>query len=195
MGTILEKLQAVLNSKNAIKSSLSSKGLSPTDELSTYAPLIDTLEKVETEEKTVTPKKSEQEIVPSDGKYLSKVTVNGDSDLIASNIKSGVNIFGVSGSYKPCATGTATVDNKETLVINHGLDISKPKVVIGYDTVKYVKFMYLANASSGDAKVTVHNMSGGMLGEAVVPTTSSGSFQFTNSGLTSGNSFRWYVYA
>ena len=44
MGTTAEKLQAVLDSKNAIKSSLEDQGLEPTDELSTYAGLIDELE-------------------------------------------------------------------------------------------------------------------------------------------------------
>lgn len=39
--------------------------------------------------------------VSYDGSYngLSSVTVNGDSDLISSNIKSGVTIFGVRGTY------------------------------------------------------------------------------------------------
>lgn len=49
--------------------------------------------------KTVTPGKSSQTAVSS-GKYTTgAVTVSGDSNLVASNIKSGVSIFGVSGSY------------------------------------------------------------------------------------------------
>lgn len=44
MGTTAEKLQAVLNSKEAIKTSLENKGLEPTDQLSTYAGLVDELE-------------------------------------------------------------------------------------------------------------------------------------------------------
>lgn len=49
----------------------------------------------------VTPSTSSQTISPT-GSYdgLAKVVVNGDSDLKASNIKSGVSIFGVTGSYK-----------------------------------------------------------------------------------------------
>lgn len=47
---------------------------------------------------TITPGVSDQVIAA--GRYLSgEVTVSGDSNLAASNIKSGVSIFGVSGSY------------------------------------------------------------------------------------------------
>lgn len=51
--------------------------------------------------KSITPSTSTQYVYPSsryDG--LSQVTVNGDSNLISSNIKSGTNIFGVTGNYK-----------------------------------------------------------------------------------------------
>ena len=47
---------------------------------------------------TITPGVSDQVIAA--GRYLAgAVTVSGDSNLIASNIKSGVNIFGVNGNY------------------------------------------------------------------------------------------------
>ena len=50
--------------------------------------------------KTATPSTSSQSITPDDGyDGLSEVTVSGDSNLVAANIKSGVNIFGVNGSY------------------------------------------------------------------------------------------------
>ena len=49
-----------------------------------------------TESKTVTPGTADQEIVPTgEGKIaLSKVTVTGDADLVAANIKEGVNQIG-----------------------------------------------------------------------------------------------------
>ena len=51
---------------------------------------------------TITPSTVNQTI--ASGKYLTgKVTIAGDADLVASNIKSGVNIFNVTGTY----TGTA----------------------------------------------------------------------------------------
>lgn len=44
MGTTADKLQAVLDSKMAIKEALTEKGLSPTDSLSSYAELIESYE-------------------------------------------------------------------------------------------------------------------------------------------------------
>lgn len=66
------------------------------------------------EEKTVTPTTSVQEVVPSSEKLLSKVTVEGvtaeiDSNIQAQNIKAGVSILGVEGSVE---------SNKLPLVIN-----------------------------------------------------------------------------
>lgn len=55
-------------------------------------------EKVILQEKNVTPNTEIQEIVPDVGYTgLSKVNVDGDSDLLPENIKKGVNIFGVDG--------------------------------------------------------------------------------------------------
>lgn len=66
---------------------------------------------ITTETKTATPTTSSQSITPTSGKVLSKVTVNGDANLIAENIKSGISIFGVDGSLSSgaqFATGTFT---------------------------------------------------------------------------------------
>ena len=60
---------------------------------------------------TIIPSTSNQTI--SSGKYLSGTqTIKGDSNLVASNIKSGVSIFGVSGSYT--GNGTDTSDATAT---------------------------------------------------------------------------------
>ena len=63
---------------------------------------------------TITPGTSEQII--SAGRYLSGTqTILGDVNLVASNIKSGVSIFGVSGSYVGSGTGgTDTSDATAT---------------------------------------------------------------------------------
>lgn len=57
--------------------------------------------------KTITPTTTSQTAIAA-GTYASgNVTVDGDADLVASNIKSGVSIFGVDGSYTSDATATA----------------------------------------------------------------------------------------
>ena len=50
--------------------------------------------------KTFTPTAAGATITPDTGNYgLSSVTVNGDTDLAANNIKHGVNIFGTTGTF------------------------------------------------------------------------------------------------
>ena len=53
------------------------------------------------QEKTVTPTKEGLSVVPDSGfDGMSKVTVNGDANLVSENIKEGVSIFGVEGNLK-----------------------------------------------------------------------------------------------
>lgn len=66
-----------------------------------------TITAVPTEEKSATPSTAEQEVVPTAGKFLSKVTVGGDANLVADNIKSGVSIFGVQGTLTSLDTSDA----------------------------------------------------------------------------------------
>lgn len=61
---------------------------------------------------TYTPTTSDQTI--TSGQYLNGVqTIKGDSNLVAANIKSGVSIFGVAGSYTGSGSGGSSTNNCE----------------------------------------------------------------------------------
>lgn len=105
--------QKVANAYTAV----SGKGgtLPSTQNLSNLPTAINSITELKGETKTVTPSTSQQTITPSSGKNgITQVTVNAvtsaiDSDIVASNIKSGVNILGVSGTVTELAGETRTV--------------------------------------------------------------------------------------
>lgn len=72
---------------------------------------------------TVTPGTSNQ--TKAAGYYSSAITITGDADLTAANIKSGVNIFGVVGTLQP-PTDSLTV----SLVVETGYSISQSQLIM-----------------------------------------------------------------
>ena len=65
---------------------------------------------------TYTPSTSNQTI--ASGTYLTGTqTIKGDSNLVAGNIKNGVSIFGVTGSYEGSGGGSSGGGNVETITI------------------------------------------------------------------------------
>ena len=74
-----------------------------------------TITAVPTEEKSITPSSSTQEVAPATGKFLSKVTVGGDANLVADNIKNGVSIFGVQGTLTSLDTSDADATEGQIL--------------------------------------------------------------------------------
>lgn len=64
--------------------------------------------------KTITPKATSQTAIAA-GTYASgTVIVDGDADLVAANIKKGVSIFGIDGSYEATGSGIDTSDATAT---------------------------------------------------------------------------------
>ena len=105
--------------------------------------------------KTVTPAATEQVITPDSGyDGLSQVTVSGDSNLTAENIKAGVNIFGVTGAL----AATASDNNCEAYVI----DATNPTVSFKTSgTVKVYGYGYTTSSSGwGGSSTTVHAFCG-----------------------------------
>lgn len=99
-----------------------------------------TVDGVALQAKTVTPSTSQQVIIP-DGGYLglNTVTVNAvdsniDSNIQAENIKSGINILGVEGTYG----GSANLQSNKTVTpdLSQGNNIVTPDS--GYDGIKQV---------------------------------------------------------
>ena len=97
----------------------------------------------ELQAKTVTPSASQQTVSPDSGYYgLSSVTVNGDADLVAGNIKKDVEIFGVTGSYEgsPAPTLQEKTATQNGIVLpDSGYDgLSKVTVAIpSYDSESF----------------------------------------------------------
>ena len=105
--------------------------------------------------KTVTPAATEQVITPDSGyNGLSQVTVSGDSNLIADNIKSGVSIFGITGTLPTAASD----NNCEAYVI----DAINPVVSFKTSgTIKVFGYGYSTSSSGwGGSTTTVHAFCG-----------------------------------
>ncbi len=101
--------------------------------------------------KTVTPTAAGVTVTPDDGKVLSSVMVNGDADLIAENIKAGVDIFGVVGTMTAGAEvvrGIVTSGTKSTILSIPAIADKENVIVFPYMDVSiqegYTRVIFLA---------------------------------------------------
>lgn len=86
------------------------------------------------QEKTVTPTKEGLSVAPDSGfDGLSKVTVNGDNNLVPENIKEGVSIFGVDGNHKGRAEWIFLHSTRSTLGIQPM--VSDPSIGVYSDII------------------------------------------------------------
>ena len=95
--------------------------------------------------KTVTPTTSNQTAVASGIYTTGAVTVNGDANLVAGNIKSGTTIFGVTGTYKGSGGGY----NLKTVSFKLSKNQSLQSYTINHNCGKIPKFvMVLSNCNN-----------------------------------------------
>ena len=165
--SIASQSSRIISAKSAIASAIVSKGVQvpSTTKLDGYASLIAQIQQGGStpiyQSKTFTPTSAGSTILPDVGyNALSQVVVNGDADLVAGNIKSGVSIFGVVGTYQP----TITLQNKTFTPTSAGSTISADA---GYSGLSQVTV-------AGDANLVPSNIASGVSIFGVVGTHSGG---------------------
>ena len=116
--------------------------------------------------KTVVPKTTNQTVISTNQYAAGNIIVQGDADLIASNIRIGKNIFGVSGNLYPyyISTFSATPTLRMTMRFNSGGNISR--------SVYYIE---------GTVPANVHLIAG--LGYGTTPTEYSSIIYFDNASF------------
>lgn len=107
--------------------------------------------------KTITPTTSNQTAVAS-GRYTTgTVTVKGDANLVAGNIKNGVSIFGVVGTYGGSGnvqTTSVIVDTENTLSNGYHVDVyytilENGQIVNAHQCIDAFAYVVLANVVKG----------------------------------------------
>lgn len=158
---------------------------------------------------TITPGASDKTI--ESGKYLSGTqTIKGDANLLAENIKSGISIFGVTGTYessgssggKNVAQGTITGAGTNAVTIDTGLN--------SFTTLLVVKDSFVS-ATTGIEILVVNGIDGTCRGFGVsagsyvkspsisvgAVTVNGGTVTYTPSneaqGLISNSAYTWYA--
>lgn len=169
--------------------SLQSKSVTPSTSAQTVTPDSGydglsrvNVEAISTQTKSVTPGASAQNVTPDSGKYLTKVTVAGDADLIASNIKSGVEIFGVTGTYAP---GTAPI-NGSLIAVTCSTNISSVTATVNGNT-------YTAYKSGDIAYITVPYTDTTSAKSCVLKGFDSSGTQLTSSTITMSAGVGYYT--
>ena len=105
-----------------------------------YAPSLQT--------KTVTPNAAGFNVIPDTGYYgLSQVTISGNANLTSSNIKSGVSIFGVTGSYAPALQSKTVTPNAAGFTVTNDT---------GYYGLSQVNITGESNLTSENIKAGVY---------------------------------------
>ena len=228
MSEIRTELDRIISQVEEGHSKATAKGATPQSS-KTLANLLTAIETIPEaseptlQSKTVSPSTSAQTVKPDSGyDGLSQVTVEGDADLIAENIKSGVSIFGVAGSYEgsggesggnsECLTmigsGTFTGDGETEYNLYHGLN-TIPKAIrvktSNTSTTRALRNGCMINLGggtfavtcgyfySGTSTVTMYNADG--LTTTEWTDTNAVLYFTSNAKFVSDAAYTWYAYA
>lgn len=105
------------------------------------------------QEKTITPTANGVVVTPDTDYTLSKVTVNGDSNLTAGNIKKGVKIFGVTGMLES-GTSSKIQPSKSLTITSNGTTTITPDA--SYDAIRQVGVT--VNVATSGGGITWYDM-------------------------------------
>ena len=131
---------------------------------------------------TITPGTSDQTI--ASGKYLTGAqTIKGDANLVAGNIKSGVSIFGVTGSFEGSGGSGGSSDNN-----CEAYHITSASAKLNFKTTGTVKVWGYGTATSGYSTSVYAFVGDGYYKSASWggPTKTSASFSIKADGTLSG---------
>ena len=134
-----------------------------------------TVAAVPTQTKSATPTSSTQNITPDSGKFLSKVTITGDSNLVSDNIKKGTSIFGVDGSYEGSggqssensiddflATEYTTYTNETVTELRKAIFARQPLTLVNFPACSYIgSYAFQMCQSLKDVSLPVCSFIGG----------------------------------
>ena len=131
---------------------------------------------------TITPGTSDQTI--ASGTYLTGAqTIKGDANLVAGNIKSGVSIFGVAGSFEGSGGGGGSSDNN-----CEAYHITSASATLNFKTTGTVKVWGYGTVTSGYSTSVCAFVGDGYYKSASwgSPTKTSASFSINSNGTLNG---------
>ena len=137
--------------------------------------------------RTITPRTSSQTAVAS-GRYTTgAITVAGDSNLVAGNIRNGVNIFGVTGTYKGAEIG---IEGRGTIYRNSSNEVELPNA--NYVIININRGNKVLTLNRGDVQEFYYNRK-----DVYMSLSSDGSLLYWSAGASSdsvGDTFTYTAY-
>lgn len=137
-----DKLDTIITARDNIKTSLENKGKTVTSDIRTYSNLVDSLVVLNGQTTSVNPS-TVQQIIEPDNQHngLTQVTVNAvtsaiDANIQTGNIKNGVTILGVTGTYEGSVSSNIIKYYVDSTSLNQVTGMQKGDYALVYDLEK-----------------------------------------------------------